>query len=351
MPPGGAQVQHAREESSPLMVDFVTRRFSHHGAHTGYWLLASKWPGDKTIRSLPDPNACTGPVWARPVEARYRSLARLLAKGTIGVTASRGRTAILHVLYGENDLPIPRLPGSLRLVATLHQPASELGRNRRSVEWLRRRLRSVDLGIALSSEQLAFLQNAVPDKRFVFVPHGVDTDFFKSLGYSRGRTVLISAGWLRDMDFARDVVRRAVASDPELRVRVFGNNASQLAGVSPSVKILTSLSDEDLRREYSSCAIMLLPLRDTVANNALLECLSCETPIVVPDLPAAVEYLGDKGAYYARTSSAGDVADLVCQQVEAVLLRPKQGLREHALSFDWSRIVSRMTSVYESLCE
>jgi glycosyltransferase involved in cell wall biosynthesis len=211
-------------------------------------------------------------------------------------------------------------------------------------------LRNVDLGIALSSEQMAFLQRVVPNKRFVFVPHGVDTDFFNSHGFSRERTLLIAGGWLRDMDFAREVARHAVTFDPELRVRVFGNNAPQLAGVSARVEVLTSLTDEGLRREYGSCALMLLPLRETVANNALLEALSCETPVVAPDLPAAVEYLGDKGAYYTRTSSAGDVADLVCHLADEVRIHPKPGLREHALDYDWSRIVARMASVYESIC-
>jgi glycosyltransferase involved in cell wall biosynthesis len=344
------QVQQRIEEPLSSRVGFVTRRFSHHGVHTGYWLLASKWPGYKTIRSFPDVGECKGPGWIRPVEARLITIARGLAKCTIGVTASCDRAGILHVLYGENDLPIPRPPGSCRVVASLHQPVSYLGRDNRRIEGLRNRLWNVDLGIALSSEQLAFLQSVIPDKRFLFVPHGVDTDFFNCRGFSRERTVLISGGWLRDMDFAREVALHAVACDPELRVRVFGNNAPQLAGVSPRVEVLTSLTDTDLRREYSSCALMLLPLCDTVANNALLEALSCETPVVSPDLPGAVEYLGDKGVYYARTSSAKDVADLVCHQVEEAFLLPKLGLRERALDYDWSRIVSRMAAAYESTC-
>ena len=351
MPPDVTQPQPTVEGHLPTSVSFITRRFSHHGAHTGYRLLASRWPGDKMIKSFPDASECKSPAWARPVEARLITIARGLAKCTIGLASSRSRTDILHVLYGENDLPIPRPPGSCRVVASLHQPVSYLGRDGRRIEGLRNRLRNVDMGIALSSEQLAFLQSVVPNKRFVFVPHGVDTDFFNGQGLARQRTVLISGGWLRDMDFAREVALHAVASDPELRMKVFGHNAPQLAGMSPRVEILSGLADEELRREYSSCAVMLLPLRDTVANNALLEALSCETPVVAPNLPGAVEYLGDRGVYYSRASSARDVAELLCHLVEQVHLHPRQGLREHALNYDWSRIVSQMASVYESLCE
>lgn len=332
-----------------LKVTFVARRFAHHGSHTGYALLASNWPGCM-VSTLRDDSVYRWPVWAGPVEARLMTAERAFAKFKLSAAVSLGDTRILHVLYGENDLPIPGFPGSCRIVASLHQPASSLGSDRRRIEWLKHILRNVDLVVALSSEQKAFLQSTVPHKRCVFVPHGVDTDFFKNDGFSRERTLLISAGWLRDMNLAREVVRQTLALDIEIKVRVFGNNASLLSGVSPRVEVLTRLTDEELRREYSSCAVMLLPLRDTVANNALLEALSCETPVVTPDLPAAVEYLGDKGTYYARTSSAREVAELLCHVVEEVHRAPKRGSREHALSYDWRRIVTRMASAYESTC-
>ncbi|HTW92745.1 MAG TPA: glycosyltransferase [bacterium] len=339
-----------RRAKGAAMVRFVSRRFGHHGEHTGYWLLAARWPGNQRTTILPGSGELVGPAWAGPVEARLVAVARALTKCMLGAAASFGHVRVLHVLYGENDLPIPRFPGSCRIVTTLHQPASFLGRDSRRVQWLRHRLRNVDLIVALSSEQSAFVQSVVPDKQCVFVPHGVDTDFFNSRGFSRGNTILISAGWLRDMDFARDVARHAVAIDPSVTVRVFGNNATQLAGVSSRVQIMSHLNDEELRREYSSCAVMLLPLLGTVANNALLEALSCGTSIVAPDLPATVEYLGENGTYYARTSSAEDVAELLCSLVEENSQRPRQGLRERALSYDWSRIVPQMASAYESIC-
>jgi glycosyltransferase involved in cell wall biosynthesis len=113
---------------------------------------------------------------------------------------------------------------------------------------------------------------------------------------------------------------------------------------------MTGLSDEELRREYCSCALVFLPLKETVANNALLEAMSCGTAIVAPTLPAVRDYLVETDTCYPRGSSPTDIAEFIHQLVE----RPSPGLpsalRTRALDLDWQRIVERMSALYGSLC-
>jgi hypothetical protein len=60
-----------------------------------------------------------------------------------------------------------------------------------------------------------------------------------------------------------------------------------------SVRVIPHLSNPDYD-ELLSRNIVFLPLKQAVACNTLLECISRHTPVLVPRLPAVVEYIGDK---------------------------------------------------------
>jgi glycosyltransferase involved in cell wall biosynthesis len=320
---------------------FLSRRFGHHGQHTGYHLLAARWQGDKALYFLP------GGTGRAPW---LNGLTQGLAKRRIRRDAFRDRVDVLHVLYGEIDLPFPELSVQQKLSATIHQPVSHLSRSRQRIDQLKRQLLNVDLVIALSSEQRSFLQGLLPGRRVEFIPHGVDTDFFRYTGELRDRTVLVSCGWYRDLELARNVIRELAQKDPGLQIRAYGGGASQLAGASSRLAVLTGLSDEELRREYCSCALMFLPLKETVANNALLEAMSCDAVVVAPALPAVSEYLGETGTCYARETAPSDVAELVCKLVERATECPNSGLRARALGYRWEGIASRMLEEYDLPC-
>jgi glycosyltransferase involved in cell wall biosynthesis len=333
-----------------LKVGFLGRQFGHHGQHTGYHLLAERWQGDKAIYFLPGGVEHHGSERVGVSVPLLDGLTQELAKRRLRSTALHDSVDVLHVLYGEMDLPFPKLPARQKLVATIHQPVSHLSRSQKRIERLKRQLRGVDLCIALSSEQRAFLQSLCPNLRVEFVPHGVDTDFFHSTGEPRDRTVLVSCGWYRDLELAHNVIRELAQKDPGLQIRAYGGGASQLAGASSSLAVLTGLSDEELRREYCSCALMFLPLKETVANNALLEAMSCDTAVVAPALAGVVEYLGETDTCYARETAPSDVAELVCGLVEQATERPKSGLRARALEYRWENVASRMMAEYDLLC-
>jgi glycosyltransferase involved in cell wall biosynthesis len=325
---------------------FLSRQFGHHGQHTGYNLLAARWKGVKALYFLPG-----GTERARPPVPWLNGLAQGLAKRRIRSAALRDRVDVLHVLYGEVELPFPELSARQKLVATIHQPISHLSRSQQRIDQLKRQLQNVALTIALSSEQKSFLQELLPGRRVEFVRHGVDTDFFVNLGCVRERTVLVSCGWYRDLEFARSVLRELAAKDPGLRLKAFGGGAPQLASASPRIEVMTGLSDEELRREYCSCALVFLPLKETVANNALLEAMSCGTAIVAPTLPAVRDYLVETDTCYPRGSSPTDIAEFIHQLVERRSPGLPSVLRTRALESTWGEIAQQMEALYRTLCE
>ena len=64
-----------------------------------------------------------------------------------------------------------------------------------------------------------------------------------------------------------------------------------------AVKKLGHISNEDFDSMLSSC-IIFLDLYDSSANNAIIESISRNTPILVNKIPAVVEYLGEDYPFY-----------------------------------------------------
>ena len=63
------------------------------------------------------------------------------------------------------------------------------------------------------------------------------------------------------------------------------------------VKVLKHISNEDYDKKISS-SLVLCDMYDSSANNAIIECITRNTPIIAPRLPAVVEYLGEDYPLY-----------------------------------------------------
>jgi glycosyltransferase involved in cell wall biosynthesis len=112
------------------------------------------------------------------------------------------------------------------------------------------------------------------------------------------------------------------------------------------VQYRTNVPDDELRSLYRSCSAVVLPLKDAVVNNALLEALSCGARLAITRLPATVEYLEGVAACFAEPGNAQDHAAAILQALEPEQ-HPRRPIASHAVAarrFDWDDIARELLS-------
>jgi glycosyltransferase involved in cell wall biosynthesis len=218
------------------------------------------------------------------------------------------RHEVVHLLYGETDhfyagrlRPLGRLRGN-RLVATFHQPPALLDELLPAPPLFEQ----LDHAIALGPRAAAHLARVVSAPvSCAFL--GVDTDAWHPRPSLRAAlpTCSVVGSWFRDFDMLAEVIGTVAAAEPRVRFEIVTapDRVEALAAL-PGARARAGISDRDLREVYQRSWVNLLPLKDSVGNNALLEGMACGVATVATDVGDVSHYTGDA----ARLVPAGDAA-------------------------------------------
>jgi glycosyltransferase involved in cell wall biosynthesis len=214
----------------------------------------------------------------------------------------------------------------------------------------------------MASVEIDAYRELAPNSDVLCIPHGVDVDFFSPSSYAPepdGKFRILTVGnWLRDYDLWAKVVERVISECPEVEFSVLANPdrlkaaSSNLKTGRDHVRLLCGISDEQLRDEYRRADIVFLPLKDSWANNALLEGMSCGRPLLATDLPAIREYAGDAARFVQK-----DDADAAAQALLNLYAHPElrdalscQARTRMVAKYGWGQIAQQHLSLYEDLC-
>jgi glycosyltransferase involved in cell wall biosynthesis len=333
-------------------VALVVRRMAHHSPHSGYDQLAR--------HVMPSPASSLGGVrlpsravtrlvawsrsqWYTPEACRLE--ARVLAE----ILAHRGR--LYHFLYGEDCYRYAGLLAGFRrnaLVCTFHQPPRLFERAVGATAHLER-LRGV---VALARDQAEYFRMRLGESRVFFVPHGVDTGYFTpEETRPPAPTCLFVGRWQRDFATLREVILRVGGAGRAGFVLVTAPEAAGALRGLPGVDVRSDVAEEELRRLYRSASLLVLPLHDCAANNAVLEAMACGLPVVVSDVGGIRDYVSEDCGVLVPPGDAAAMAREVLALLEdqprrAALAR---GARARALAFDWSVVGEQMCAVYRRL--
>ncbi len=351
----------------PIRIRFLHTRYPHWCSRSGFTQIVRYLDG-RRFRSVLDGASDSDddlPVWLSPVRSRLRAMIRrggmpwyklsdLMAElralpGSVG-----GRYHIVHFLDGEHSGQyLPRLLRRMRLsrprtVASFHQP-----------QHLQRTLINPDVACwfdhvtVLSPSQVPFFLEFLPPNRVHLLPHGIDIDFFHlpSVSRANGRRIrCITVGhWLRDWDALRRIAE-TFRTDRDVSFDVVTGGDTGLEGL-PNVTHHRSIPDATLAELYRRADVLLLPLTECTANNALLEGIASGLPVVSSDLPGVRFYLSGSESLLA---SPGDVEGLVgalrkLQSEPELRLEMGRCARIRAEELAWSEVVNGFAELYEAI--
>jgi glycosyltransferase involved in cell wall biosynthesis len=342
--------------SSPSVI--YTFSFAHHGSYSSFHRLAHylsdqcvvdlTWRG---INRLPQRiSAALMHRWLKYGEYRLRRHLRSTTPRCV------------HYIYPETSLQQSwRWKGHHKFVLTVHQPREYLERMRQHGvhEGFFLGLEVADAVVATEPELLEAYRENAPQARLEVIPHGVDTEFFRPAPDCPQRPIILTVGnWLRDYECWAKVVRALSVQLPAVEFEVIANPdilrhaRAALGSHSSRVHFSSGLSDLELRAAYARAQLLFLPLRDSAANNAVLESLAMGLPVVVTDLPASRFYVGaEAGRYVHNTDIEGCVTTLASLADDATQReRMAAAGRTRAVSeFSWPRIAGRYRALYQSL--
>lgn len=203
----------------------------------------------------------------------------------------------IHILYGDMDYYylhyLKQFPFNLRdnkLIATFHHPPSELEKrlqyNRSKV------LSALDKIIVMGPNQISFLEQYT-DADFKFIPHGINTDYFKyNVDKERLNQILLIGVSHRDHKRNIEIIEGVNRVIDTHFIIVITEDFSELYRNIKNVTIVTNnISDAQLLKYYQESKGLLLSLKDCTASNSILEALSCGCPLIVNDVGAVTDYI------------------------------------------------------------
>jgi glycosyltransferase involved in cell wall biosynthesis len=242
---------------------------------------------------------------------------------------------------------LPEAGRSLRLrgrsIATFHQPLSILPGVVPA-----RLVRSLDHVIVMSASQLAYFTDLIPAERVSVIHHGVDTMFFTPRSSVRDAgpfRCLTTGSYLRDWTLL-GAIAHAFARRQDIQFHVVSADAPGFEGLA-NVFVHRRITDDELRTHYQAADLLVLPLQNATANNALLEGMACGLPVVASDLPAVSEYAPRQAAVLVP-HEAEAFATAIARLVDDAGKRTNMGqaARAGAESFAWLRVARRHEDLY-----
>lgn len=275
----------------------------------------------------------------------FRILTRLFKKKKILITYGDMDYYYLHL--------IKFFPFNLfknEVTVTFHHPPYEL-ENR--LQYDRRKiLGTIDKIIVMGSNQIPFFKQYT-DARIQFIPHGINTSFFKpSVASKRKKQIFIFGVSHRDHDRNFKIIEGLLLVFDDLSiVVVMAPKEAALYRRFRGVKIITrKITDEELLQFYHESSCCLLSLKDCTASNVILEALATGCPLIVNDVGAVKEYLPEESGIrvfkdYELSETINYIEEIInSSTLYSTILKKQVTWSKH---YDWELIAKKTLDFIE----
>lgn len=260
---------------------------------------------------------------------------------------------LIHYLNGERDIrqAINWSSNRVKNIATFHKPENVLKQTISNPKYLQK----LDGAIAVGVNQVDFLKEWLKNDNVVYIPHGVDTSFFKpDFSKRKENSILFVGQHLRDFEKLNYVIPRLIDKIPNIEINIVLKKEFQkkIESKKSNVKVFSGVNDTMLREMYQSATLLFLPLKDVTACNSILEAMACSLPIITTDLEGNRGYgLNDLNSILIPKNENKSLVDSVIYLLKNDLLLNEYGhdLELNAQQFDWRNVSKSINDYYEKI--
>lgn len=266
---------------------------------------------------------------------------------------AKGQKNVVHFLNGERDVRhlsfLKRKFPNTYFCATFHKPPAILKKTIRDVSALKK----LDGAIVVGANQEEFIKEWLQLEKVVYIPHGVDTSFFKPAETnSKHKTLLFVGQHLRDFDAFNYCIPKIAKRVTDLKVNVIVHPAYvKKIELNKSVTVFSDVNDTRLLGFYQDASLLFLPLVDVTACNSILEALACGLPIVTTNIGGNVAYLEGTEALLVLGTDNNSYVDSVVHllQESEKLAGMRTASRAKAKDYSWEHVAATIKEFYNTL--
>lgn len=260
---------------------------------------------------------------------------------------------IIHYLNGERDIrqAISWSTKRVKNIATFHKPENVLKNTISNPKYLQK----LDGAIAVGINQVSFLKEWLKNENVIYIPHGVDTTFFKpDFSKRKENSILFVGQHLRDFDALNYAIPRLIEKIPNIEINIVLKKEFQrkIESKKSNVKVFSGVNDNLLREMYQSATLLFLPLRDVTACNSILEAMACGLPIITTDLEGNRGYgLNDTNSFLVSKNDYEALVDKVLTLLknETQINNFYNNLVLNVQQFEWQKITKQVQDFYDFL--
>ncbi len=340
-------------------VNFIYNRWEHHAEHSGYDMLVPQLGSGLALIDYHDIKKRVIPwrvanyfVGKRSGIYHY-SHHQFYAELSAAINMISARQKIYHFLYGDFDYRYLGLLDGLngnRVVASFHLPIWRLTEFVNISQHFSR----LAAAIVVGKNQIPFFEKYLNSSKVHWIPHGVDTCYFSPLEKIKigRRRILFVGQHLRDFDTLKKVIIYFERNKPtvEIVIVVSDEMKAEFSGFD-SVKVYTRLTDDELLALYQTSDLMMLPVLDATAMNAMLEGMACGLPIVVTDIGGVRDYVNESCAVFVPKGDPKAMYTAICELLSDHARRKKmaENSRFNSVQFDWAVVTPLIREVYAQI--
>ena len=343
-------------------INMIVQRHGNHAAVSGYDRIVDYIPAN-VINRVRDPNFFQKVVarFLRPLYLRSGSQwygkQGLVTELIAAIKWMKSSGQIFHFVYAENGF---RNIGALKkfrrnhIVCTYHTPPNRFA----EVVLDHAHLNAIDAAIVLAKASYGIFEDLLGSDRVHYIPHGVDTEFFRPASHpvvhqsNESFRCLFVGSHLRDFKMLANTARslERERTDIHFEIITLKMDYHYFEGLS-NVTLRRRISDEELRLAYQSSDVLLMPLVDATANNSMLEAMACGLPIVATDLPGVRDYLDENCACMVPLGDGEKFRETILSLLDNPSQRSVLGQRARTKSLEYSLpLIARKTEeVYRQI--